>query len=317
MSYNFTQEDMSDFIDSVSTENDYVINFPKDIGSIKSQKKVISKDIIFFKSRFTSKKNIQIQSTQKVNGLYIGILLDGVVNYKDNLLKENITLKKNDIKISYINEFNMTTILNNHSQGIGLLIKNDFLEKNFSDIFESHSKAIQELPSLTLKNETSKNIHLAKELFNSPFKGNLHNIYIQSKILEIIYNECIDLTSHNKNINQKIKLSQEDIFALNKAKDIIMYTKEYPDINTLSKKVAINEFKLKYGFKKLFNTTPGSMILKYKMLYAKELLKSSEFSIYEISNFVGYKYQQNFTNAFIKYFGIKPKELIKQRKYYF
>lgn len=56
MSYNFTQEDMSDFIDSVSTENDYVINFPKDIGSIKSQKRSYRKILYFLNQDLLLKK---------------------------------------------------------------------------------------------------------------------------------------------------------------------------------------------------------------------------------------------------------------------
>lgn len=107
------------------------------------------------------------------------------------------------------------------------------------------------------------------------------------------------------------------IFLPNLAKDIILFTQDFPDLPTLAKKVAINEFKLKYGFKQLFNTTVGQMILDQRMFYAKKLLETSEYSVSEVAFYTGYKYQQSFSNAFTQFFGICPKDLMKTRKYYY
>ena len=317
MSYNFTLADMSEFMYSPSNENDYSIHFPNKMGSLLYEKKVISDDIFLFKSEVLTHNTFVIQSNQKINGLFMGILLDGTICYKENSLHKNETLKKNNIKITYINEFDMTTIFENHSCGIGLFIKNDFLEKHFSKIFDFYSGKLHNFSSITLKNENSNNIHLVKELFHSPFQGELHHIYLQSKVLEIIYNEFNTLTSSLNTDNKRVKLTQMDIEALHKAKEIILLSLNFPDLPTLAKKVALNEFKLKYGFKQLFNTSPGNMILEQKMLKAKKMLETSEYSIAEISNFVGYKHQQSFTNAFIHFFGIRPKDVMKTRSYYY
>ena len=59
------------------------------------------------------------------------------------------------------------------------------------------------------------------------------------------------------------------------------------------------------------------MILEHKMIHAKQLLETSEFSILEIANFVGYKYQQSFSNAFFQFFGLRPKDVMKSRNYYY
>jgi len=53
------------------------------------------------------------------------------------------------------------------------------------------------------------------------------------------------------------------------------------------------------------------------MQKAKILLKESEYNINEIALLVGYSYAQNFSNAFLKRFGIRPKEIMKTRKYYY
>ena len=49
---------------------------------------------------------------------------------------------------------------------------------------------------------------------------------------------------------------------------------------------------------------------------ARDLLKNSDYNINEISNIVGYKYQGNFSLAFVKKFGIRPKDMLKSRSYH-
>ncbi|MDN5089021.1 helix-turn-helix domain-containing protein [Aliarcobacter butzleri] len=224
----------------------------------------------------------------------------------------------NNSYVKYLNECNVSLMFNeSSSKSIEIMIKKDFLEQNFSKLLEIHSKDFTSLPSITLKNQTSKNIHLANELYNSPFEGELQNIYLQSKVLELIYNEFSEMLNFKEQENKKVKLNQDDIEALHKVRNLILLENDFSDLMSLSKKVRLNEFKLKYGFKQLFNTTIGQMILEQKMLYAKQLLETSEFSISEISSFVGYKHQQNFSTAFIQFFGIRPKDLMKSRNYYY
>ncbi|ADG92199.1 transcriptional regulator, AraC family [Arcobacter nitrofigilis DSM 7299] len=325
MSYNFTLNNMSEFMCSSTLKEDYKINFPDNLGFMSCKKEIVTEDIFLFKTHALANKTLALQAISEVKGLVISIILDGKIHYKDNMNNQVETFKKNNLYIKYINEYDSTTIIdqNSSSKGIGIILRNDFLEKNFLNHF-SHINDIKEknsnkLPSLSIyRKDISKNLHLAKELYNSPFHGGLHNIYLQSKCLEIIYNEFNEILSCPKcNTKEKIKLSNEDIEALYKARDIILLTHEFPDLSTLAKKVAINEFKLKYGFKKLFSTSPGNMILEQKMLHAKQLLETSEYSIAEIANFVGYKYQQSFSNAFIHFFGLRPIDVIKTRNYYY
>ncbi|WP_418184757.1 helix-turn-helix transcriptional regulator [Aliarcobacter vitoriensis] len=303
---------------NIKPNSGYSIIFPNNNGLMATNKSIISDDILFFKTQSSINQNVIVQSNEKINGLFIGMLLDGKISYKDNFLCKHETFKKNSIKITYINEFDITTNLDNSSFGIGLYINNKFIENNFSKLLDIHSKDFSSLPSVTLKNQISKNIPLATELYNCPFTGDLQNIYLQSKVLELIYHEFLDILNPNEqNHQKKVKLTNDDIERLHFAKDIIINEKSFPDLMTLSKRCAINEFKLKYGFKELFNTTIYQLVLEQKMTYAKYLLETSEFSIAEISNFVGYAHQQSFTNAFVKFFGFPPKDIMVKRKYYF
>ena len=325
MSYNFTLNNMSEFMCSSKIKKEINLVFPNEMGYMSCEKEIINEDIFLFKTQAKANQNIQIQANSKVDSLIISILLDGKVRYKDSAFQKVETIVKNDIYIKYIDEYDSSTILdkNCNSKGIAISIKNHFLKEQLSNQFIlieelKNKKKDKGLSTLIHKADNLKNIKLAQEVFNSPFQGGLNKIYSQSKCLEIIYNELNSIFCDCKiKKDEKIKLSSQDIESLYKARDIILLTHEFPDLPTLARKVAINEFKLKFGFKQLFNTTPGNMILEYKMGHAKQLLETSEFSILEISNFVGYKHQQSFSNAFIQFFGVRPKDVMKSRNYYY
>ena len=93
--------------------------------------------------------------------------------------------------------------------------------------------------------------------------------------------------------------------------------KNPPNLTELSKLVNLNEFKLKYGFKKLFNITPYNFLLEHKLFHAKNLLENGDMNVSEIAAIVGYKQLHGFSNAFVKRFGVRPKDLMKSRKYYY
>lgn len=319
MSHNFTIDDISEFMSS-SSNKEFNLTFPDNFGYMNCKKEIVSDNIYLFKTHAQANKDFSIQTNSKVDSLFINIILDGKVQYQSNTDDKIETFKKNDTYIKYIDEADSMTALdkNSFSKGLAISIKNDFLEKQLS----TYSYLLDKIKTSSFihRVDNSLNIKLANELFNSPFTNELHNIYLQSKVLEIIYNQIKEFEKCfcKKECNcEKIKLSNEDIQALYKARDIILLTHDFPDLSTLARKVAINEFKLKFGFKKLFNTTVGQMILEHKMIHAKQLLETSEFSILEIANFVGYKYQQSFSNAFFQFFGLRPKDVMKSRNYYY
>ncbi|QKF60277.1 helix-turn-helix transcriptional regulator [Aliarcobacter lanthieri] len=314
----FSFENMNEFISSSSSEKN-LFSLPNNLGYMFSEKNIISENIYLFKSISKLNKKYSIETNSKFDSLFINVILQGSIKSQNKNSKKIETVRVNSSYIKYVDECNVISTFNeNSSKSIEIMIKKDFLEKNFSKLLEIHSKDFASLPSITLKNQTSKNIHLANDLYNSPFEGELQNIYLQSKVLELIYNEFSEMLNKEENEKYKtVKLTQDDIEALHKVQNFILLENDFSDLMTFSRKVALNEFKLKYGFKQLFNTTIGQLILEQKMTYAKYLLETSEFSISEISHFVGYKHQQNFSSAFSQFFGILPRDIMIKRSYYY
>jgi len=306
-------------------ENKVCYNFPNSLGYVELEKSIINKDIFLIKNDIVLNKDTTLEAYSKEEGLCISVTLNGRLSYKDQILNEKIDKQKNSMFVKYMNSSHSfyESKKDETIKEIGLVIKGDFLKKHFleklNDVDNVQKKYDENIPTVLKKSRTNmKTAILANEIYNSPFKGDLNNLFLQSKVYEIIYNEFSDILEKNSsNVKEEIKFSTDDLEALYKAKALICEEKDFLSLPELSKKVALNEFKLKYGFKKFFNTSPGNMILEYRLQEAKKLLESTELNISEISSLVGYKYVQSFSTAFKKRFNVNPKDIMIKRKYYF
>ncbi|WP_069478845.1 helix-turn-helix transcriptional regulator [Sulfurospirillum halorespirans] len=142
--------------------------------------------------------------------------------------------------------------------------------------------------------------------------GPLQELYLESKLLELVYQ-----TFHNTSVHVCTKLCQDDCKSLHKAEQILLGNlSNPPSLKALSHQCAINEFKLKQGFKELFGTTVYGLVHIKRLEKAKELLEKQEISVQEAALHVGYKSLSHFSKAFKERYGIFPSELKKERKYY-
>jgi len=294
---------------------------PQGIGCFNIEKTKINNDIFLFKMGQNINQNITIESKNK-NVFFINIILDGIYEYKSDFSKNiNLLVQKGGTINCFVNEEKGLHIrnANNPYKSLGVVIKDEFLEENlFSKIDDF--KAINNQPMNIFKNELTniKTQICANELFYMEQEDTLQNIYMESKVLEIIYNEFSDILNMQKNPSLGIKLDGFDVQALQKAKEILINNMQNPpSIKELAKLVSLNEFKLKKGFKEKFKITPYKLLEKYRMEKAKYLLENEDMNVNEISQAIGYKYQNNFAKVFKQYYKISPKDIMKIRKYYY
>jgi len=82
-----------------------------------------------------------------------------------------------------------------------------------------------------------------------------------------------------------------------------------PTIPVLAKMVGINECYLKKGFKDMYETTISGFIQEQRIQKAKLLLSTTQQSITEIAEEVGFSNSSNFTNAFKNFTGVLPSSI--------
>jgi len=322
MSYHFTADNLKN-LTLEEKYNLYIkskIILPKNGGHFNIQDTKINDDIFLFKMDHHLNRKISFDFDIE-NVFFINILLEGVHEVKNfNEQKESRVFQGNTVtsfttKSEGINKKNDSPF-----KSIGIVVKGDFLKKHFFTKIEDID-SINNLDTCILKNEATniKTQICANELFYMQKNNDtLNDIYQESKVLEIIYNEFNDIFNKQKKPQKTIKLDEYDLQAIYKAKEILKNNiQNPPNINELSKQVKLNEFKLKIGFKETFNTTPYKFVEQCRMQRAKYLLENEDININEVASLLGYKYQGNFSTVFKRYFKTSPKDLMKSRSYYY
>ncbi len=104
-----------------------------------------------------------------------------------------------------------------------------------------------------------------------------------------------------------------DITRLERARDLMCEQLHSPlTIDYIATTVGMNAHKLKQGFHYLFRTTPMGLLLDLRMRKAYTLLEAGQ-QVAQAAWQVGYKYPNNFTVAFTRYFGRSPKSIFGKK----
>lgn len=144
------------------------------------------------------------------------------------------------------------------------------------------------------------------DIKNCRFEGLTKRIYLESKAYELI--ALLFNAAENQNKHQQLNHSDQE--KIHHAASVIRHNLEKPfTIVELSRVVGINQTKLKYGFKTVFNNTVFGYLQDIRMHQAKKYLLDTQMSIQEIAMRVGYQNMSNFSAAFKKHFGVSPIKL--------
>ena len=142
--------------------------------------------------------------------------------------------------------------------------------------------------------------------------GRLKDLYLEAKLLELIAVYLDEMVCQRRDDMSELSLSKDDLFALNRAKEILDKTFVHPlTLSELSQKVYLNEYKLKTGFKQCFGQTVYGYVLEKRMELARLLIEQRRFKISDIAGMVGYVSTSHFITAFSKKYGVTPGEFTK------
>ena len=142
------------------------------------------------------------------------------------------------------------------------------------------------------------------------YDGMMREIFIESKILELIYK--------SKALkDEKIYFSSDEEKVLLKARKILLtHMQNPPSIKELAHLCGTNDFWLKKNFKLFFKDTIYQLLAKERLKLAFSLLKQNDIIIKEAASIVGYTNAAHFAKIFKGTFGFLPSELIRQKSYF-
>lgn len=148
------------------------------------------------------------------------------------------------------------------------------------------------------------------QILQCPYQGLTKQIYLESKSLELIALQVNQLTQQQSYLQQSPLLKSGDIDRIHLAKDILVRNLDHPpSLLSLARQAGINSFKLKQGFRQIFNTTVFGYLHLHRMEEARRLLQLGDLSVAQVALAIGYSNPSKFSAAFKKKFGISPKAL--------
>ncbi len=191
----------------------------------------------------------------------------------------------------------MIELLRNYVPGLSVL----------AEKIEQGKPFVWELPHPHFNNRLT---YLLDHIWNSPETTGLKRLYFESIILEIICQQC-DLFLAASETKDTLRITSSDRDKLQQARKLIInQLNEPPTIARLAQLCNMNEFRLKTGFRHLFGKSIFAYVHDQKLELAKSLIYGGGKTIAEIAYELGYAHPQHFHRAFVKRYGITPKQLI-------
>lgn len=136
------------------------------------------------------------------------------------------------------------------------------------------------------------------------FTGTTRYLFLESKMMElfVLQMEQAAVDSHHWTVADRDKLHA----VKNYIETAYLETFSLKD---LTYKFGLNEFKLKKGYKQLFQTTVFAHVQQLRMQKARLLLQDKEMNVSEAAFFIGYNNVSSFCTEFKKLFGYSPGRL--------
>ena len=250
-----------------------------------------------------------MNSSQKIkNGLYFTITPESTDRANNSFLKR----EKDHITLSCrFSKFDCRTADTDApvSYDIKFVFNKNYL-KGFS---QQENFSLEQFPEFMDHDICCSTQMILYEIINCRLEGTFRNIFLESKALSLLlcFQKCY-LTEHpdcanckflNKPV-EKEKILNAKVFLLNNLD-------RPPTIPELSLRIGINQCYLKKGFKELFGSTVYDFIQEQRMMKAKFLLTTTNYTVSQVADTIGFSSVSNFSSAFKKFTGVFPSELQK------
>lgn len=147
-------------------------------------------------------------------------------------------------------------------------------------------------------------LDIIKELPECPFEGLLKKYYAENQMDELLF---LLLVLALRDEPEEQAPTQKEVDAAHEAEKLILADITlHHSIPAIARKVNLNEFRLKYVFKYIFETGIFEYLLNARMQEAKRLLVTTDKPIKEIASLTGYQRLTSFITAFRKHFRYTP-----------
>jgi AraC-like DNA-binding protein len=159
---------------------------------------------------------------------------------------------------------------------------------------------------------TAQMFELASKLVNNPYTGALALVYTEAVALELLCSAVGGFGALSTAPNEQY--SQRELRCLHAARSYLMkQLTTPPTIRQVARAAGMNETTLKKGFKAIFGETPFDFSVRCRMQHALTLLREQSMPVARVAEAVGYRHQTSFATAFLRHFGMRPKDVRRSK----
>lgn len=196
-------------------------------------------------------------------------------------------------------------------------IENDYLEKLADKYPDLLTGLLLRHPNNGLRILNDEEPHftscemnaIISQIRNSWQMGNVAALYTEAKVLELLSLQLRREEGREQQMCKRCCKRKNDIDKIHEARHILLSNlNSPPSILELSREVGINDYKLKCGFREVFDQTVYGCLFEHKMELARRLLLDTDKTVVEVAYECGYDYASHFTSAFKRKYGVSPKE---------
>lgn len=158
-----------------------------------------------------------------------------------------------------------------------------------------------------------ESFNLLKVLRSHTVGGVIFDLYLRGTVQNLLADYIEKMTFEELVID---KMNETDLTDILKSQAYLIanLNQPFPSIESLAKRAFMSESKYKNLFRKITGITPNVFFLNNKLLESKRLLQERQLSIAQVSDSLNFASNSYFTVQFKDYFGMSPKDFIKQLK---
>ncbi|WP_118975036.1 helix-turn-helix domain-containing protein [Taibaiella koreensis] len=220
------------------------------------------------------------------------------------------------------NEYNMHYIP--HFEGTGNYRKDQkyqffevhFTKKFFTELAQDSSPMLMEFAGKLAASDLTELVtpslpmtfamhQCIREIMGCNQKGGLKLLFLQSKSIELLTLQAQAFEEyHDRNPGAcKTEYDKERIHYAREY--LLLHAAEPPSLTELARVAGLNEFKLKNGFREIFNNSVFGYLNEYRLQGAREMLLAGG-AIKTVADHFGFSSVQHFSKAFRQQFGLPP-----------
>ena len=281
----------------------------------------IADGILLTTSEFVSQEDIEMTTTHDDLSLFqISFCIDGNMewSYINNEVVHQfqIAAQQSQVRYGTFKECRSRISGNRKFKGISITLDEKIFEQIFTCIkIRGALYDTRKTAPVRVYTYTPNISKILSEILACHFYDEMKKLYLQGKIFELIAVYCDEVICKSPINDFGIRISVEDYNALLKAREFIGENFAHPlTIPIVAKAIAINEQKLKDGFKRCFGVTVNGYVVEKRLEAAIRLLKTGKHTVQEVTWMVGYSHTGYFIELFRKHYGISPGEMLKNNR---